>query len=204
MKNPIKVAITGKIGTGKSTISNILKKLGYSVFESDKEVDKLFRSDNTKQKIINLFSDKINNLVTKDGYIDKALLGNYVFYNNKGLKNLEDLIHPLLNTEKQKFINSNKTEKVLFFDIPLLFEKRLFSHYTFIIYLHVNKKIQRQRVLKRKKMNKDKLEKILNAQDYKLKDYNDFISIKIDTSKDLNQIKKILTFFINKKVLNLL
>ncbi|MAI29646.1 MAG: dephospho-CoA kinase, partial [Rickettsiales bacterium] len=140
----------------------------------------------------------------KDGYIDKALLGNYVFYNNKGLKNLEDLIHPLLNTEKQKFINSNKTEKVLFFDIPLLFEKRLFSHYTFIIYLHVNKKIQRQRVLKRKKMNKDKLEKILNAQDYKLKDYNDFISIKIDTSKDLNQIKKILTFFINKKVLNLL
>ena len=53
-------------------------------------------------------------------------------------------------------------------------------------------------------MNKDKLEKILNAQDYKLKDYNDFISIKIDTSKDLNQIKKILTFFINKKVLNLL
>tara|TARA_A100001011_G_scaffold309565_1_gene325747 strand:+ start:2308 stop:2922 length:615 start_codon:yes stop_codon:yes gene_type:complete len=204
VKNPIKVAITGKIGTGKSTISNILKKLGYSVFESDKEVDKLFRSDNTKQKIINLFSDKINNLVTKDGYIDKALLGNYVFYNNKGLKNLEDLIHPLLNTEKQKFINSNKTEKVLFFDIPLLFEKRLFSHYTFIIYLHVNKKIQRQRVLKRKKMNKDKLEKILNAQDYKLKDYNDFISIKIDTSKDLNQIKKILTFFINKKVLNLL
>ena len=51
MKNPIKVAITGKIGSGKSTISDILKKLGYSVFESDKEVDKLFNSNSTKKKL---------------------------------------------------------------------------------------------------------------------------------------------------------
>ena len=204
MKNPIKVAITGKIGTGKSTISDILKKLGYSVFESDKEVDKLFNSNSTKQKIKILFSDKINNLVKKDGSINKAILGDYVFLNRNGLKSLEDLIHPLLNKEKQKFINSNKTKKILFFDIPLLFEKKLFSHYTYIIYLHVKKKIQRERVLKRKKMNIDKLEKILNARDYNLKDYNDLISIKIDTSKDLNQIKKTLISFINNKVLNLL
>ena len=40
---PVKVAITGKIGSGKSTISEILIKLGYKVFESDKEVNKLFR-----------------------------------------------------------------------------------------------------------------------------------------------------------------
>ena len=201
MKHPIKIAITGKIASGKSTVSEIIKKLGFSVFESDKEVHKLFRVKSTKKKIKNLFFEKIDNLIEKDGSINKGLLGDYVFLNKDELKNLEDLIHPLLNKEKQKFIDSNKKKKILFFDIPLLFEKKLFSHYNFIIYVYVQKKIQEERVLKRKKMNKNKFEKILDVQNYNVKDYNKFISIKIDTSKDLNQIEKTLVSFINKKVL---
>ena len=52
-------------------------------------------------------------------------------------------------------------------------------------------------------MNKDKFEKILEAQNYSLEDYNKFISIMIDTSKDLDHIKKNLISFINKKVMQL-
>ena len=200
MKNPIKIAITGKIGSGKSTVADIIKDLGYFVFESDKEVDKLFNSNNIKNKIKTLFC-KIKNLTNKDGSINKILLGDYVFSNKNELKNLEDLIYPLLNKERQKFINSKKTEKILFFDIPLLFEKKLFTEYNFIIYVYVKEKIQKERVLKRKKMNKDKLEKILEAQSYNLKDYQKFISINIDTSNDLDQIKQSLVSFINKNVL---
>ena len=200
MKNPIKIAITGKIGSGKSTVADIIKDLGYFVFESDKEVDKLFNSNHTKNKIKNLFY-KIKNLTNKDGSINKILLGDYVFSNKNELKNLEDLIYPLLNKERQKFINSKKMEKILFFDIPLLFEKKLFTEYNFIIYVYVKEKIQKERVLRRKKMNKDKLKKILEAQTYDLKDYQKFISIKIDTSNDLDQTKQSLISFLNKKVL---
>ena len=203
MKNPIKIAITGKIGSGKSTVADIIKDLGYFVFESDKEVDKLFNSNNIKNKIKTLFC-KIKNLTNKDGSINKNVLGEYVFSNKNELKNLEDLIYPLLNKERQKFINSKKTEKILFFDIPLLFEKKLYTEYNFIIYVYVKEKIQRERVLKRKKMNKDKLEKILEAQSYNLKDYQKFISINIDTSNDLDQIKQSLVSFINKNVLGFL
>ena len=202
MKNPIKIAVTGKIGSGKSTVADILKDLGYNVFESDKEVDKLFNNNNTKKRIKKLFW-QIKNLINKDGSINKTLLGDYVFSNKDELKNLENLIYPLLNKERKKFINSKQMEKILFFDVPLLFEKNVFSEYNFIIYLYVNEKIQRERVLKRKKMNKDKFEKILEAQSYNLKDYDNFISIKIDTSKDINQTKKSLVSFINKKVLNI-
>ena len=202
MKNPIKIAVTGKIGSGKSTVADILKDLGYYVFESDKEVDKLFNNNNTKKRIKKLFW-QIKNLINKDGSINKTLLGDYVFSKKDELKNLENLIYPLLNKERKKFINSKQMEKILFFDVPLLFEKKVFSDYNFIIYLHVKEKIQRERVLKRKKMNKDKFEKILEAQSYNLKDYDKFISIKIDTSKDINQTKKSLVSFINKKVLNI-
>ena len=202
MKNPIKIAVTGKIGSGKSTVADILKDLGYYVFESDKEVDKLFNNNNTKKRIKKLFW-QIKNLINKDGSINKTLLGDYVFSKKDELKNLENLIYPLLNKERKKFINSKQMEKILFFDVPLLFEKNVFSEYNFIIYLYVNEKIQRERVLKRKKMNKDKFEKILEAQSYNLKNYDKFISIKIDTSKDINQTKKSLVSFINKKVLNI-
>jgi dephospho-CoA kinase len=203
VKNPIKIAITGKIGSGKSTVADIIKDLGYFVFESDKEVDKLFNSNNIKNKIKTLFC-KIKNLTNKDGSINKTVLGEYVFSNKNELKNLEDLIYPLLNKERQEFINSKKMEKILFFDIPLLFEKKLFTEYNFIIYVYVKEKIQKERVLKRKKMNKDKLEKILEAQSYNLKDYQKFISINIDTSNDLDQIKQSLVSFINKNVLGFL
>ena len=83
----------------------------------------------------------------------------------------------------------------------MLFEKKLFTEYNFIIYVYVKEKIQKERVLKRKKMNKDKLEKILEAQSYNLKDYQKFISINIDTSNDLDQTKQSLISFLNKKVL---
>jgi hypothetical protein len=53
-------------------------------------------------------------------------------------------------------------------------------------------------------MNKDKLKKILEAQTYNLKDYQKFISIKIDTSKNLDQTKQSLISFLNKKVLGAL
>ena len=60
---PVKIAITGKIGSGKSTISEILIKLGYKVFESDKEVSLLFDNNSIKKKIITVFIKKIKNLV---------------------------------------------------------------------------------------------------------------------------------------------
>ena len=67
MKKPIKVAITGKIGSGKTMICNYLKKGGFKVFESDYEVRKLLNNKKLKKRFLNYFQKKLNSyLITTD------------------------------------------------------------------------------------------------------------------------------------------
>ena len=82
-----KIGITGNIGSGKSTVSKIIKMLGYKVFESDKEVSKLLENVDTIKRIKAEFDSKITGL-TKANKINKDRLGDFVFSNPKELMTL--------------------------------------------------------------------------------------------------------------------
>ena len=196
MKKPIKVAITGKIGSGKTTVCIFLKKQGFQIFESDKEVRKLLNKKNVMNKVSQLFSVKIEHLFDEKNRLNREVLGNFLFSNKIELKKLEDILYPLLETEKKKFLEKNSKKKLLFFDIPLLFEKKLHKNFDKIIYLKVNKEIQKQRVLERVGMNKNKLKQILFSQRYNLSYFNKYISLRIDTSEKKNITNERLRSFI--------
>ena len=198
VKQPINVAITGKIGTGKTTVCSLLKKEGFQVFESDKEVNKLFRKKKVNAQIVNSFSKKVKGLLNIDGDINKNALGKFVFSDKKELKKLEQILYPLLEIQKDKFKKKNSSKTIIFFDVPLLFEKKIHATFDKIILLKVNKKIQKERVLKRKEMDEIKFKKILLNQRYNLSFFKRFISLEIDTSKEKKQILKELKTFIKK------
>ena len=196
----IKVAITGKIGSGKTTVSEIISNLGYKVFEADKIVKNLFLDQKVIHSIREKFESKIPNLLLKNQFINKVLLSDFVFSNKKELENLENILHPNIKKEQETFENLNINEKVLFFDIPLLFEKKLHLNYDLIIYLKVSRPLQKARVLKRKDMTIKKLKDILSIQTHKYSDIKKFIAIELNMKEDLKSIKERVINFINKSL----
>ena len=197
----IKIAITGNIGSGKSTITRIVRELGFKVFDSDQEVEKAMTKKDLINKISKEFKSKIPGLI-KRNRIDKVKLGEFVFSNTKELKKLEQIVHPKIWESKEKFFETNCNESVVFLDIPLLFEKKLQSNYDFIIRTFVSSKVQKERVLKRKNMTQVKFNQIIKTQATNANVESKFISLDLNTEEDIKILKiKIKNFL--EQTLNL-
>jgi len=197
----IKIAITGNIGSGKSTITKIIKELGYKVFDSDKEVKKALAKKGLINQIRKEFKAQIPGLI-KRNEIDKAKLGEFVFSHPDELKKLEQIVHPKVWESKEKFIETNRNEPVVFLDIPLLFEKKLQSKFDFIIRTRVSEEVQKKRVLKRKNMTDAKFNHIRKTQTDYTGVERKFISLDINTEEDIETVKKKVKNFLDK-ILNL-
>ena len=193
----IKIAVTGNIGSGKTTICGIIKNLGFKVFESDQEVKEILEEKEQIQSLLKEFHLKIPGLVNKNK-IDKEKLGDFVFSNPTELKKLENLIHPKVWKRKEKFLLKHKKEKLIFFDVPILFEKKLENNFDFIIYTKISKDIQKQRVLKRKNMNEKKFNLITMSQNILTAQQKKLISLELETSSDESKIKLLIRNFLKK------
>ena len=197
----IKIAITGNIGSGKSTITKIVRELGFKVFDSDNEVKKALTKKDLINQISTEFKSKIPGLV-KRNKIDKAKLGEFVFSKPEELKKLEQIVHPKVWESKEKFFEKNCNEQAVFLDIPLLFEKKIQSKFDYIIRTSVSEQVQKKRVLKRKNMTNAKFNHIRKRQIDYLGDEEKCISLDINTEEDIKIIKKKVKNFL-EKVLNL-
>ncbi len=199
----IKIAITGNIGTGKTAISQILKSMGFKVFEADKEVKNLMKNKALINDLKKEFQSKVPGLI-KQNKIDTMKLGDFIFSNFKELKKLEDIIHPKIWTRKGKFFKENVKEKVVFLDIPLVFEKNLQESFDYIIYTSVSLKIQKERVLKRKEMNLTKFNQIIKKQNKLKQSQLKVISLYLNTNQSLDKlalkIKKFLESTLNLEI----
>ena len=91
------IAITGSIGCGKSFLANIIRSLGYVVYDADKWVKYLYY----RQAFLKVIKQNFPEVFDANGTFNKRKLRNLVFNNNQELKRLEKLVHPFL---KQKLL----------------------------------------------------------------------------------------------------
>ena len=152
-----KIAITGKIGTGKSVLLNQFKFLGYKTYSSDQMVKDLYAKD---KLIINEIK-KLNSNLILNKKIRFDELSNKAFKEPSFLLKLEKIIHPRLHHIRSRIIktnqiNRNTNRNIIVFEVPLLFEKKLQNNFDLVILLKCQKYLQIKRVLKRENMNREK------------------------------------------------
>ena len=189
----IVIGLTGGIASGKTTITNFLKKKKFAVHDSDSVVKKIY--SNPEPKFLSyLKKTKLKNS-TKGNKIDKKTIREEIFTNTEKRKLLEKYLHAKVKKSRDIFLKKNRQKKtqIVFLDIPLLFENKLEKICNYTILFYAPLKIRKQRAIRRKGMQKKILVKIIKSQlsDKIKKKKADFI-INTSASKDwcFNKILK--------------
>ena len=145
-KHRFVLGLTGSIAMGKTTVSNMFRDLGVPVWCADNAVEKLYQKDGAATKMISI---EYPDVITENG-VDKKKLRNLIHKDNSILKNIEAIVHPLLQNSKIKFLKTNKHSYLVVYDIPLLFEKGLEKDFDAVLVVTASTLTQRNRVLSRK------------------------------------------------------
>ena len=160
----LKVGITGGIGSGKSTVTNMLSEKGYHIIDADivsREVFIIYPEINSeiKEKFGYEFFDEY-------GDLNRKILGNYIFKSDKRRKKLESIIMPFIRREIISKIKTceDKSLKLCFLDAPTLIENKLHTSMDVTILVWVDSDIQIQRVASRDGLKTDQIMDRIRAQ----------------------------------------
>ncbi|MEM7288940.1 MAG: dephospho-CoA kinase [Pseudomonadota bacterium] len=156
----IKAGLTGSIGMGKSTTADMFREEGIPVHDADATVHALYEGE-----AVPLVEASFPG-TTKNGKVNRELLGKQVIGNPKAMKELEQIVHPLVHAREQEFLRRSEKEgvRLVVLDIPLLFETGGNARVDIVIVVSASERQQRERVLARDGMTEEKFLNILSKQ----------------------------------------
>jgi dephospho-CoA kinase len=178
------LGLTGSIGMGKSTTAKLFAEAGVPVYDADATVHMLYEGD-AVPVIEAAFPG-----TTADGKVDRARLSARVVHDPAAIKQLEQIVHPMLGASRQKFLHEaeQSSAPVAVVDVPLLFETGGEKRVDAVVVVTTTPEIQRQRVLARDNMTGEMLDAILARQlpDAEKRKRADFV---VDTSHGLDPVR---------------
>jgi len=153
------IGLTGGIGSGKTTVANMIKKLGVPVYIADDEAKKLMHSDNVKEKVIDLFGE--------EAYIDNELNRKYisskVFKDKNLLEKLNHIVHPEVGNHFESWLKKQIGIYVIK-EAAILFENGNYKQCDKIILVISDEQKRIARVIKRDKTTNEKVANIIENQ----------------------------------------
>ena len=143
----MKVGLTGGIGAGKSTVADLFSQKGAVVIRSDELARQVIEPQTPGfQQVIDRFG---KDFVNSEGYIDRAKLAQIVFQDDAALKDLENIIHPLVRSKTNEIIDQHTSETIIVNEIPLLLEKKMESLFDFLVIVISSEKNRLERLAQR-------------------------------------------------------
>jgi len=181
----LRLALTGSIGMGKSTVARMFERAGIPLFDADAVVRDLQAND---PQLIEAIGARFPGTL-REGVLDREELARRVLGYPDELTALEAIVHPAVQRAREHFVETNRTAPALLFDIPLLFETGGEQAFDKILVVSAPATVQRQRVLARPGMTAERLEAILARQtpDEEKRRLADFV---IETGGDLSTTER--------------
>ena len=146
-KNKLKIAVTGNIGSGKSTFSKFIEEEGFKVIYADElSKDILSKDTSVKEKVIKKFGKESY----QNGKLNKKFLTEKVFSNKQNLAHLESILHPVVIKKSVDLMNSclNKDDLV-FLEAALIYEADMEDLFDYVILIAADRELR----FKRKKQS---------------------------------------------------
>jgi dephospho-CoA kinase len=179
------LGLTGSIGMGKSTTAKLFAEAGVPVYDADAAVHQIYEGE-AAPAIEAAFPG-----TTVEGKVDRARLSSKVVHDPAAMKQLEQIVHPMLGASRQKFFADAEGAgaPVVVVDVPLLFETGGEKRVDAVVVVTTTPEIQRERVLARGTMDDAKLDAILARKlpDAEKRKRADFV---VDTSHGLDPVRE--------------
>ena len=165
------IGLTGGIGTGKSTVSQILQEKKFPVIDLDTISHEVIKIPKVIEKIVENFGKEVlensgnfeneNNAIR----ISREKLGKIIFENKEKRLLLNSIMHPeILHTMREQISKYKKNNKIIFVEIQLLFEVQWEKEFDYILLVSAKKNTQIRRILERDKRSENDALNIINSQ----------------------------------------
>ena len=178
------LGLTGSIGMGKSTTAKLFAEAGVPVYDADATVHKLYEGE-AAPAIEAAFPG-----TTADGKVDRQKLSARVVHDPAAMKQLEQIVHPMLSASRQKFFHDAEQSgaPVAVVDVPLLYETGGEKRVDAVVVVTTSPENQRARIMARGTMTSEALDSILARQlpDAEKRKRADFV---VDTSDGLDPVR---------------
>lgn len=192
---PIKIGLTGGIGSGKSTISKLLTLYELPLYDSDSNAKRLMETDSEIIARISLLFGEKSYI---EGKLNRQLLAEQVFVSADKLHKLNNIVHSAVIDDFHRWVE-DQNNKAVVFESAIIFENHLEEHFDTTIAVISPNSLRLERVKHRSGLsNKEILNRIANqASNRTLREKADFIIVNNEKSAVIPQIEFILRHILN-------
>jgi len=155
------VALTGGIGSGKTTVAKLFETMGCVVYNSDERAKELYNNPEVKKQVIELLGV---NAYSEDNKLNKIFVSDIIFNEKDKLEKLNAIIHPELALDFQNFVKQQNSESIIIKESALIFETELYKKFTTIILVIAPLEQKIKRVMSRNLISKEEVDKRMQAQ----------------------------------------